>query len=348
MGWIDTYWDSGKGRELVRLLATTYSDREAVQQLLDDAEVGREYKQATPASMLVYWHGLAQELSGAGLLRQLLDHVQAEQPTLAPKIARLDEVVLHVVAAGGVGSKYDLYLLNPGRRPFINRSDLRQRLQELLDESYPVLIIRGPEKCGKSFSYKLLEQVTPPGVQPLHIDFSSPGSGRRARDLMEVLCSRMGIPPKPATARRTTDVRHASELVNDLVGKYAAEPRPRRVLVIDGLNRVDLAKDVNHVVARLIAEVSNNQLPGIQLVLVGYADTFDQQFQPVVLVEDVASITPTHVAQFYTKLGEADGQPLSDEAVQGLVTRALAAAPPLHELPVRVMAEWRELVGPRP
>lgn len=346
MGWVDTYWERDRGRELVRLLAQTYSSAATVAALLDEAGLSREYLPATAGNMRFFWTGLAQDLNGAGLLGRLLDQVVAEAPTLAEKLTLLDQpAVLAVLPAGAVGNKYDLYLLNPGRRPFINRSDLRQRLKELLEEDYPVLIIRGPENSGKSFSYKLLEQVTPPGVQPLHVDFSSPGSGRRARDLMEVLCARMGIEPRPSAGRRTTDVRHANELVDDLVGKYNAEPRRPRVVVIDGLNRIDLAKDVSHLVARLIAEVSNRQLPGIQLVLVGYSETFDQQFKPVVLVEDVAGITPTHLAQFFTKLGEADGRPLSEDAVQGLVTRAMRDSPPLHELPQRVMAEWRELVG---
>lgn len=346
MGWIDQYWEPAKGRELVRLLAQTYSDAPSVEALLDNADVGREFKQATAGSMLLYWNGLTQDLNGAGLLRRLLDRVAVEWPTLDPQLVLLDQPQLMTVMAGGQpGSKYELYLLNPGRRPFINRSDLRQRLKELLEEKYPVLIIRGPDRCGKSFSYRLIEQVTPEGIQPLHVDFSSPGTGRRARELMQVLCARMDIAPKAPTSRRTTDVRHANELVDDLVGKYNAEPRRPRVVVIDGLNRVDLARDVNHLVARLIAEVSNRQLPGIQLVLVGYSETFDLQFQPLVLVEDVAGITPTHLAQFYTKLGETEGHPVTEETVQGLVSRALRESPSLHELPVKVMAEWRHLIG---
>lgn len=349
MGWVDRFWEPVKGRELVRLLAQTYSDAQAVEALLDNATVGREFKQATTGSMLLYWNGLAQDLNGAGLLRRLLDRVEVEWPTLAGQLTALDQTqVVAVLPGGSGGDKYELYLLNPGKRPFINRSDLRMRLKELLEEDYPVLIIRGPERSGKSFSYKLLEQVTPQGVQPLHVDFSSPGSGRRARDLMNVLCTRMDIVPRAPTGRRTTDVRHANELVDDLVGKYNAEPRRPRVVVIDGLNRVDLAKDVNHVIARLIAEVSNRQLPGIQLVLVGYSEAFDQQFQPVVLVEDVAAITPTHLAQFFAKLGEADGRAMGEDAVQGLVARALQNSPPLHELPQRVMAEWRGFTGAGP
>ena len=194
MGWVDTYWERDRGRELVRLLAQTYSSAATVAALLDEAGLSREYLPATAGNMRFFWTGLAQDLNGAGLLGRLLDQVVAEAPTLAEALTLLDQpAVLAVLPAGAAGTKYDLYLLNPGRRPFINRSDLRQRLKELLEEEYPVLIIRGPENSGKSFSYKLLEQVTPPGVQPLHVDFLSPGSGRRARDLMEVLCARMGI-----------------------------------------------------------------------------------------------------------------------------------------------------------
>ena len=52
---------------------------------------------------------------------------------------------------------------------------------------YPVLIVRGPERSGKSFSFDLLEQVLPDDIRLDWVDFSSPGAGRSATDLAELL-----------------------------------------------------------------------------------------------------------------------------------------------------------------
>ena len=144
-------------------------------------------------------------------------------------------------------------------------------------------------------------------------------------------------------SRRTTGIRRAIELVHGFGTEFQSTPRGRMILFLDGLNRVDLARDA-FFVSQLIADASSGQL-GLQLVLAGYAEQFDAQFRQLVLTEDVAAITRTDLERFFEDCALEAGLPVTEDVVRELVATVLDGQPPIEELADRVRGRTVEMLG---
>jgi hypothetical protein len=348
MGWIDsTAWDPAQGKPLVLLLAEHYPNEGLVQGLLESASIPVRFLRSGNMSMELYWRGLAEDLHNNHLLRRLVDQVAVDKPAIAVQLTALDQAD-EVLAATPVADRYGMRLLRPGNRPFINRVSLRGRLQQLIEEGYPVLIVRGPERTGKSFSFQLLEQVLPDDIRLVWVDFSSPGSGRSAGDLADLLYARFALDRPPRTGRRTTGVRRAIELVHHFAATYNRTESGKTILFVDGLNRVDLSRDTLAFVSQLIADVSRNQVNDVQLVLAGYAEQFDAQIGQLVLVEDVVPLTRTDLQTFFEACAADAGRTLPQEEVSTILQTVLAGEPTIDQLAVRARAEALTLMGIQP
>jgi hypothetical protein len=253
-----------------------------------------------------------------------------------------------ILAAIPVAERYAMRLLRPGNRPFINRVSLRDRLQRLIEEGYPVLIVRGPDRTGKSFSYDLLEQVLPDDIRLAWVDFSSSGSGRSATDLADLLYARFALDRPAATGRRTTGTRRAIELVHHFTGLYNRTESGKTILFVDGLNRVDLQRDTLAFVSQLIADVSRGQLNDVQLVLAGYAEQFDAQYAAKVLVEDVVPLTRTDLQTFFEACAQDAGKSLAADEIGAILETVLEDEPKIDELAARARTEALTIMGLRP
>ncbi len=348
MGWIDSSaWDTVQGKELVQLLAEAFPGEPLVEDLLTRADIPRRFLRSGSISMELYWRGLAEDLHNHQLLRRLVDQAVVVTPALGPRIAQLD-LVDEVLAATPPAARYGLRMLRPGNRPFINRVSLRERLQRLIEEDYPVLVVRGPERSGKSFSYQLLEQVLPADIRLVWVDFSSSGAGRSASDLADLLYSRFALDRPTAAGRRTTGIRRAIELVHHFAAMYNRVESGRTILFVDGLNRVDLSRDTLAFVSQLIADVSRGQLKDVQLVLAGYAEQFDAQYSALVLVEDVVPLTSTDLQTFFEGCAADAGRSMTSAQISEILTAVLDGAPTIDELAVRTRTEALAILGLTP
>ncbi len=340
MSWIDRgSWNGHCGRQLVNLLANEYTSDVAMIKLLDDADIDRGN---LPGNMplRLRWHELAHSLQSAGLLGRLLVIVGDDFPALKEKLSELNQE--DPAQNNGPGDRYEAQLVGPGRRPLIDRADLRDKLRRFIDNPFPVLVVRGEARCGKSFSFELIKHVIAHGDDSklVWVDFSPAACGNSATALMAMICSRLGLPDVTDQPRTTTPKRYAGELVDDLVGIYEFKDKAPRIIVVDGLNRPGLQSDVYDLVIKLSADVINQQLPRTQLVLTGYSGEFDRQLRYDILTEDVVPITETHVRLYFDQLVPA--RPLTPEQVNDLVRQAMAAAGDLEALEDRV----RELALP--
>jgi hypothetical protein len=348
MGWIDSSaWDTAQGKELVQLLAETFPGEPLVEDLLTRADIPRRFLRSGSISMELYWRGLAEDLHNHQLLRRLVDQAVVVTPALGPRIAQLD-LVDEVLAATPPAARYGLRMLRPGNRPFINRVSLRERLQRLIEEDYPVLVVRGPERSGKSFSYQLLEQVLPADIRLVWVDFSSSGAGRSATDLADLLYSRFALDRPAAAGRRTTGIRRAIELVHHFAAMYNRVESGRTILFVDGLNRVDLSRDTLAFVSQLIADVSRGQMKDVQLVLAGYAEQFDAQYSALVLVEDVVPLTSTDLQTFFEGCAADAGRSLSKVEIAEILDAVLDGAPTIDQLAVRARTRALTIMGIAP
>lgn len=335
MSWIPgTTWNANRGRQLVELLSSIYPSEAAMLKLLDDSGVSRGNMPA-PMPLILRWHEITHRLHSAQMLGQLLNTVYDDFPVLVGRLEELAEDD-RTIPVGNPPDPYEVRLLGPGRRPMIDRTDLRNNLRRFITERLPVLVVRGPAQSGKSFSFELMKHVAGgrDDLRLVWVDFSSPACGNTASELMSMICSRLGLKNICGRTRRTTPTRFAAELVNDLVGVYRFKDSATRVLVVDGLDRIDLQSDVSDLAAQLAIEVIHDQLTRTQLVLTGYNGSFNRQMRYDILTEDVATITESHIRLHFQ--GLVLSRELASAELDELVFQAMEFGDNLEELGDRV------------
>ncbi|MEN4478759.1 hypothetical protein [Mycolicibacterium cosmeticum] len=364
--WIDgPDWHRLKGLQLAALLGDEYRDNAEIEPLLDICGVGRG-EVPTIDVPRVKWLAFGKSLQSMGKLGCVIDAVAADRTALAATLADLCEAEPSIAPIGNPVDPFEARLLRGSRRPMINRQDLRSNLRRFFStdsrDRLKVLTVRGPGRCGKSFSFELMKHIAcdRSDLKLIHIDFSTAALGNRAVDLMNMICGRLKMPdlvdtpPGPESSAppngdtaddrdETTQTRFAVNLVNKFVGVYEPLDGATRVLVIDGLNRVNLKSEVGHLVAALAVQVVRDQLPDTQLVLMGWDGTFDQGLAFDVLNEDISEITPAHVRLFFEGLVSDD--PLNPDELDKIVGEAMTGAAELDVLERQVREVALRLVG---
>jgi hypothetical protein len=344
MTWVDgSHWDQVRGAALVDLLVTGYPGVYEMRAML--TELGMSLG-VMPAQMNVglMWFELAQTMHQSRTLRRAADLLVAKNPALAGRVAELladDPGIID----GNPADPYQVVLL-PGRRPLIDRRDLRTTLKDFLDYNLPVFVVRGESRTGKTYSLQLILHVTAAmrDVLVVHVDFSQTATGDSAAALVAKLRSRLGLPQPGGSDDDSTRTRSALDQVDQLVGTYRFNDDTRRIIVIDGLNRTGLQADVNQLAAMLITEVINRQLPRTQLVLTGYAGEVDPAYGDLVAKEDVLTITSAHIRSYFQDL--ILGRTLADDELNDLVTEALNGQGDIEDLAQRVRGCALRLLQP--
>lgn len=344
MTWVDgSHWDQVRGTELVGLLASVYPLEPQMLALV--AELGM-HPGVMPAPMAagLRWFELAQTMHQARILRRAAERLVAANPALAGRVTELLADDPRTID-GNPSDPYQVALL-PGRRPLIDRRDLRDTLKEFLDYNLPVFVVRGESRTGKTYSLQLILHVTAGmhDVLVVHVDFSQAATGDSAADLMAKLRSRLGLPQPGDSDGDSTRTRSAVDQVDQLVGTYRFPDRLRRVIVIDGLNRTDLQGDVNQLAAILITEVINRQLPSTQLVLTGYVGEVDPAHGDLVAKESVFALTSTHIRSYFE--GLVLGRSLSADELNDLVAEAQNGEGDIEDLAQRVRGSVLRLLQP--
>jgi len=155
--WMDSGgWDPVNSPELVRVLAATFSSRQEIQRLLDDAGISRG-RMLDSGTGHEHWHHLVFDLCRTGELRRLLTVVNAESVALAPVIAALDTEVLaaphpdHGVSAMPGAPPVRVGVIPPLADCFQDRSEL-EAVRELDSGGTAVLtqVLSGLGGVGKS------------------------------------------------------------------------------------------------------------------------------------------------------------------------------------------------------
>jgi hypothetical protein len=359
--WIDgPDWRPQKALLLAQLLGAEYPANDEIWPLLDNCEIRRGLL-PTGDVPEVKWFSFAKSMHSRGKLGCLVDAVAGDRPALAAALEDLTEAEQAIAPIGNPVDPFEVRLLRGNRRPMINRKDLRSNLRRFFstdnDDRLKVLTVRGPGRCGKSFSFELMKHIAGdrPDLKLVHIDFSTAALGNRAIDLMNMICGRLNLPdfteesPTPSSDEttevrdETTEMRYAVNLVNRFVGAYRPLEDATRVLVIDGLSRVNLKSEVGHLAAALAVQVVRDQLPDTQLVLMGWGGNFDQGLTFDVLTEDIDGITPTHVRLFFEGLVADD--PLTPQELDKMVSEVMSGADELEVLERQVREAALRLVG---
>jgi hypothetical protein len=345
MTWVDgSHWDQVRGTALVDLLVRTYPLEAQMLALVTELGMSPAVMPAPMAAGL-RWFELAQTMHQARTLRRAADRLVAYSPALSEQVAELLADDPRTID-GNPPDPYQVALL-AGRRPLIDRRELRATLKEFLDYNLPVFVVRGESRTGKTYSLQLILHVTAAmrDVLVVHVDFSQAATGDSAAALMAKLRSRLGLRQPEDGDDDSTRTRSALDQVDQLVGTYRRlGDQLRRIIVIDGLNRTGLQADVNQLAAMLITEVINRQLPRTQLVLTGYAGEVDPAHGDLVAKEDVLSITSTHIRSYFE--GLVIGRALAGDELNDLVAETLSGEGDIEDLAQRVRGCTLRLLQP--
>jgi hypothetical protein len=344
MTWVDgSHWDQVRGTALVELLISAYPLEPQMLAVVKDLGMSPAVMPA-PMDTGMRWFELAGTMHQARTLRTAAEQLMKRSPALAEQVAELladDPGAID----GNPPDPYQVALL-AGRRPLIDRRELRDTLKEFLDYNLPVFVVRGESRTGKTYSLQLILHVTAGmrNVLVVHIDFSQAATGDSAAALMAKLRKRLGLPQPGDQDGDTTRTRSAVDQVDELVGTYRFNDQLRRIIVIDGLNRTGLQEDVNQLAAMLIAEVINRQLPRTQIVLTGYAGEADPAYGDLVAKDDVLTITSTHIRSYFE--GLVLGRALVGNELNDLVAEALSGDGDIEDLALRVRGCVLRLLQP--
>jgi hypothetical protein len=344
MTWVDgSHWDQARGTALIGLLAEVYPTEQEMLAVLTDLGMSRGLL-PSPMRAELRWFELAQTMHQARTLRRAAERLVTMRPALTMRVTGLLADDSRAID-GNPDDPFQVALL-PGRRPLIDRRELRTTLKDFLDSNLPVFVVRGESRTGKTYSLQLILHVTAAmrDVLVVHVDFSQAATGDSAAALMAKLCSRLGLPQPGDRDADSTRTRSALDQVDQLVGAYRFSDQIRRIIVIDGLNRTGLRGDVNQLAAMLITEVANRQLPRTQLVLTGYAGEVDPAHGDLVAREDVLTITSTHVRSYFQDL--VLGRALDPAELNDLVSEALSGEGDIEDLAQRVRGSTLRLLQP--
>jgi hypothetical protein len=344
MTWVDgSHWDQVRGTALVDLLVSAYPFDYHMLALVRDLGMSEAVMPAAMDAGL-RWFELAQTMHQARTLRRAAERLVMRNPALAGQVEELLADDPRTID-GNPSDPYQVAVL-PGRRPLIDRRELRTTLKEFLDYNLPVFVVRGESRTGKTYSFQLILHVTAAmrNMLVVHVDFSQTATGDSAAALMARLRSRLGLPQPADGDGDSTRTRSVLDQVDQLVGTYRFNDQLRRIIVIDGLNRTGLQGDVNQLAAMLMTEVAHNQLPRTQLVLTGYTGEVDPAHGDLVAKEDVLTITSTHIRSYFE--GLVLGRALADDELNDLVAEALSGVGDIEDLARRVRGCVLRLLQP--
>lgn len=347
MTWIDgSRWDRARGRELIRLLVNEYTTNDQMLYVIDQVDLDRDVLPTAP-NIGMMWYQLARTMHQRQRLRRAADLLAEEAPALRKRIAELASDPSDALD----GNPQDVYevLLLLGRRPLIDRRDLRTFLRRFIDDPYPLLVIRGEPRTGKTYSLELLKHVlkAEPNLLLIDVDFAPVANGNTAHALITKICRLAEVEEVAPAPRQTTPAAEAMAMVDVFIGryrnKYTDQGNQNRLLVIHGLNRKDLQADVHDAVAYLAVQVIKERLPRTQLVLTGYIGSLDPDLDYGFLLEEVSPITETHVRLFFEQL--ILPKKLSTARIDELVQKALVSDRDVRAIGGRVRTLTLELLG---
>ncbi|OUM04083.1 hypothetical protein A8M77_03475 [Variovorax sp. JS1663] len=195
---------------------------------------------------------------------------------------------------------YSSLVLDDGQ-PFLGRHMLRHFLQQVgTQNSVKLLLVDGPPGSGKSYSARLVDAVArrTGAFDACVLSMSRTGVG--IDELMRTLVIRLGLEPATMPSSALLFLRRTGIYAQWLTAQLVKRTRPV-VLVVDDLDRPDLAPDVGELLVMLARTAQSSQPPGLKLhmVLLGAPPRYqDLRGQPGVWTEALQPLSEAEVADF--------------------------------------------------
>jgi hypothetical protein len=324
------------GKELLAALLELYYLAPDVQRFVQ--EIGMPPAQfAWNGAMEDVWPEVLQKAAASNLLRRLVRAVAADPGSAAYSALFQRLLAIPAPAAAGIDPYLVCLLGSGGRRPFLDRTELRTHLRELARENGPrVLIITGPAQSGKSYSWYLIDHVKRVGAfSPIRVDLSSSawsGPAAGPADVMGEVAYKLGWAPPVAdpTAQEDTQAR---TLRNWFLGRVRTETAGYW-LIFDGLDASTMTNAALRLVESLAIAAERGEAGELRVVLIAYSGSLPQDVDPYTLRDPISAIGVAELRAFLERVALDAGQVVDDEGLELLLQELLGPNPRPAELPL--------------
>jgi hypothetical protein len=273
------------------------------------------------------------------LLHALTGVPNARLRTLAAELLRPDYVSLNGTALGAI---------MVGRAAFVDRADLRQALHEFVHPAHNtthVLIIRGAEPGGKSYTYTFLRHlaVSTVGAHPRRLRLS--GTAYTPPEFFAQVFRLPGmdldrLPPltdNPQLAR-------IDALLAAFAGQVTLLEQPFW-LVIDDLNDPVVTPEIREAAYALAFTVEETRPAHLWVALLGYnAEITDPELR-YVAQDDARFPTAAQFVEHFCALARNSPRPLTDKEALACVEGLLSAYPTISKEAMIRLAPLIDAIG---
>jgi hypothetical protein len=243
-----------------------------------------------------------------------------------------------------------LYAILLGRAPFVDRDDLRSKLEAFTNPGQftpRVLVVRGEEPCGKSYTWGFLQHLAlaTVGTKPIRLRLKD--KGYTPRELMVAVFNLLSL-----DLRRLPELTDEPQLARiDLLisafqGQLAKMAGERYWLVIDDVNDPSVTPaiaDTVFAVAQSVDEARNDYL---WLVLLG----FDAPITPseMLVAEEYAQFpNPAQVAEHIQCVDAAGPKRLTPRRAKNIANRLFEAFPVIDKAAMEQLTPLLEQLSER-
>ena len=204
---------------------------------------------------------------------------------------------------------------------FLDRHPLRNAIRNFLAPGAPrpILVVNGPEFCGKSRAGFLVEHLQghPPGIKFCRVKFEKNAERPNVRDVARDLMVKLGGKATDLPEQNTNDKRWPRDLaiaVWTQLTEASAGWQGAWVIILDGLNASKLDAPLGDFVLQIAENMAGANLQRHRLLLIDF-DTaalasLAEHWRPVHLEELGAQLAYTELEKLLTARGRADAPQL--------------------------------------
>lgn len=210
--------------------------------------------------------------------------------------------------------------LAPLNEPFVNRSLLRDALQQLFsNQGHRALVTLGPRYSGRSHSRWLIEhvaQLQEQDTQVLLIDLIDEEGATNVVDIIGQIINEMRLDPKDFRDRIAQGSTQTKGFVTAMRG-HARDLRDENrhwCLVFDHYDREEVDAAAHKLVVAMIKDASENRLPNINIIVLGHTTSLDPYLDSHrVLQDNIVALTRSDVERYLNKLAQEKEAPMSQQ-----------------------------------
>jgi hypothetical protein len=232
-----------------------------------------------------------------------------------------------------------------GRAAFVDRAELREKLREFTNPSANttrVLITRGDEPCGKSYSWAFLRHLaaTTVGAIPQRLQLS--GTSYSPKQFVEQAFALLGL-NQAALPPMTDNPQFAriDPLINAFKGQIVQMPR-RYWLVIDDLNDPSVTPPIREIAYAIAYSVEDIRPDNLWVALLGYNTQITDPDLQWVAQDDARFPDGALLAEHFQGMAEVGPTPLTPQRAREYADLLLAKFP---ELTKEAMTSLTPLIG---